>query len=706
MGLDKIYASASAMNSDNAPVSDLTGKPLKGGQLAVIVAGSASEDNGKVYRFDNPGWTYVSTIGNLNIVQETGNSETAVMSQKAVTNLIEELKNAGYVFAGIATPETNPGTPDQNVFYLAWERGVYANFNNINVTQPALLLNDSGEWYQKFINLAPRPYGKSAMEPIDELLEDLTVVDMTGKTMNELINSNGGITSGMTKFYISPYIDVSATQFQYYLLNIQGIAPSFAQWVTYDEDKNILDIIVADLRYSNGNYRLNIAADVKYIRINGYSDTNYLFTAPRRKDMSSLLNKLVTPYFVQQPLIVESALVPVEVTWVSGIFGAANEGFWTSGYIDLTDESIFRKGSYVVWKLVDDYASSYHKIEFYDANNNVVAYIPGGVGKKGVIYILKIPVGAVKMKYSSYKKAYEIFTMPHQNAESSLSQLTDVRYTKTNNIVWVGTSIPEGAQYPAKAGAACGYNTINWSYGSSQLRFTNEHPETVEYYSGRCLTATVAELEALYRNDVTAGTITETTLEAWKDHSYERCIIPYIDGTNAQQASAIVIDHGFNDRINIHTLMQNTGSIDWDSRDRSNFVGAFNYLLDKIFEKKPTMKIIIAGYFQNTVELADYYSAEICQMQEMIAEHFSIQLMAAWKYTQINDKFVAGTSNYLDNFNQEYDTSYQKWTQDDDGNIISMQLYCPDRVHPHSDLTGNCDARLNAVYTKLLKNSL
>ena len=27
MGLDKIYASVSAMNSDNAPVSDLTGKP-------------------------------------------------------------------------------------------------------------------------------------------------------------------------------------------------------------------------------------------------------------------------------------------------------------------------------------------------------------------------------------------------------------------------------------------------------------------------------------------------------------------------------------------------------------------------------------------------------------------------------------------------------------------------------------------------------
>lgn len=139
MGLDKIYASVSAMNSDNAPVSDLTGKPLKAGQLAVIVAsGEEDEDNGKVYRFDNPGWTYVSIIGNLNIVQKTGNSETAVMSQKAVTDYL----NAGYLYKGIANPSTDPGTPDQNVFYLAAQAGTYTNFNSFEVGK-----NEIGVFY-------------------------------------------------------------------------------------------------------------------------------------------------------------------------------------------------------------------------------------------------------------------------------------------------------------------------------------------------------------------------------------------------------------------------------------------------------------------------------------------------------------------------------------------------------------------------------
>ena len=91
MGLDKIYTSISAMNADTSPVSDLTGKPLKAGQLAVVVTSdSGSADNGRVYRFDKPGWTYISTVAGLNLAQEPGTGDNRVMSQKAVTDLVSE----------------------------------------------------------------------------------------------------------------------------------------------------------------------------------------------------------------------------------------------------------------------------------------------------------------------------------------------------------------------------------------------------------------------------------------------------------------------------------------------------------------------------------------------------------------------------------------------------------------------------------------
>ena len=273
-------------------------------------------------------------------------------------------------------------------------------------------------------------------------------------------------------------------------------------------------------------------------------------------------------------------------------------------------------------------------------------------------------------------------------------------------VLWVGTSIPEGSTYPAMACMKIGAKCINKSVGSSSIRFMNEHPSTVTSSSGKHLTATVAEQEALYRQDVVAGKITEADLETIKGYSFERRIIPYIDGSNEDQIDVLVIDHGYNDRSNIHQMMANKDSIDWESRDRSNFVGAFNYLIDRVFSVKPNLKIVIAGYFQNTVVSSGsitYNAPEICEMQTLLAERNSFSIMKAWEHTQINGRFIAGTSNYFEEYNKKYGTNYTAKKTDENGNITSIQMYCPDEVHPHSDLSGMTNRRLDAVYAKLLR---
>jgi hypothetical protein len=67
---------------------------------------------------------------------------------------------------------------------------------------------------------------------------------------------------------------------------------------------------------------------------------------------------------------------------------------------------------------------------------------------------------------------------------------------------------------------------------------------------------------------------------------------------------------------------------------------------------------------------------------------------------------MKGTSNYLTEYNQTYGTSWTPEATDAQGNIMTLQVYMPDILHPHSDLTGNCNKRLNAVFSKLLKNSI
>lgn len=86
-------------------------------------------------------------VSKSDITQSTGTSTTAVMSQKAVSDTINKLKNAGYLYAGIANPTTNPGTPDGPVFYLAFEPGEYSNFSvTINGNGIYIITNTSSTW--------------------------------------------------------------------------------------------------------------------------------------------------------------------------------------------------------------------------------------------------------------------------------------------------------------------------------------------------------------------------------------------------------------------------------------------------------------------------------------------------------------------------------------------------------------------------------
>ena len=71
--------------------------------------------------------------------------------QSLITNIS---KNAS--FAGIATPTTNPGTPDGPVFYLATKQGIYSNFSGIELTEgeSAILQWKNGTWTKKTTGLA------------------------------------------------------------------------------------------------------------------------------------------------------------------------------------------------------------------------------------------------------------------------------------------------------------------------------------------------------------------------------------------------------------------------------------------------------------------------------------------------------------------------------------------------------------------------
>lgn len=91
------------------------------------------------------------------VVKTNGNQEiTGSVMQSVLLSMISSL-GKNYQFAGIATPTTNPGTPDQNVFYLASEPGIYVNFGNIELTDKVLVFtNKNGNWVKQDSGISTR----------------------------------------------------------------------------------------------------------------------------------------------------------------------------------------------------------------------------------------------------------------------------------------------------------------------------------------------------------------------------------------------------------------------------------------------------------------------------------------------------------------------------------------------------------------------
>lgn len=77
------------------------------------------------------------------VIKANGNNEiTGPILQAELLSMITTL-GAGYQFIDVATPTTNPGTPDARVMYLAYLSGTYVNFGGITVTGFCVLKYDT-----------------------------------------------------------------------------------------------------------------------------------------------------------------------------------------------------------------------------------------------------------------------------------------------------------------------------------------------------------------------------------------------------------------------------------------------------------------------------------------------------------------------------------------------------------------------------------
>lgn len=151
-------------------------------------------------------------------IKQNGNNEiTGNLLQQQLLAMVNSL-GVGYQYVGIATPATNPGTPDQNVFYVASEPGTYVNFSNLIVAENEVaILKWNGSWMKQTTGAATQNaisrFGYAFTNNLlaNKIIGEMNIISLpTGVTQLYLNTFNRGIVVGGTTYWVIGFRDDNA----------------------------------------------------------------------------------------------------------------------------------------------------------------------------------------------------------------------------------------------------------------------------------------------------------------------------------------------------------------------------------------------------------------------------------------------------------------------------------------------------------------
>ena len=226
-------------------------------------------------------------------IKANGNEEiTGPVLNSVLTQIVNSF-GEGYLFAGIATPSTDPGEPDQRLFYLAFTGGTYTDFGGIEVADNEVaILRHASSWTKLTCGVATAAevarMWRAIGEAIDRLEADFyTITEDTGSTPDNLSGqltysesraiywASGG-TYPSEGYDAALYVDISAYRAVIYSRPKSTTASTPMGMAFYDADKNYISGQQAAILSPADSYiRTFIVRPfaAKYIRINRNKDT-------------------------------------------------------------------------------------------------------------------------------------------------------------------------------------------------------------------------------------------------------------------------------------------------------------------------------------------------------------------------------------------------------------------------------------------------
>lgn len=196
-----------------------------------------------------------------NVITTNGNNEiTGALLNQLLNSIIESL-GAQFQLVGVAKSSTTPGTPDQNVAYLAGP-GTYPNFGPTVVPVGNLaIMKYNGTWTYELFPVNMEMAKKVTINPGKNLFNINTAIQ------GKFVNTSGGLTTG-SSYSASDFIPVVGGQTYHASQQNNGsIGSASAVHCWYDENFTFISYVAGPVR------DLTAPANAAYLRIS-YVTTN------------------------------------------------------------------------------------------------------------------------------------------------------------------------------------------------------------------------------------------------------------------------------------------------------------------------------------------------------------------------------------------------------------------------------------------------
>lgn len=293
------------------------------------------------------------------------------------------------------------------------------------------------------------------------------------------------------------------------------------------------------------------------------------------------------------------------------------------------------------------------------------------------------------------------------------------------SVLWAGTSIPNGCQYPQNIctyfGATINKVTVPSSACESRLNSADRKVEVFTYSNGSlngklgALSETIADKQFIVDNYAAIEpyiTGSKPTVEQVANntnyngmgaadyiryYSYEKRVIESLTNVDT-----FFFNHGYNDTNSVanQTLLaairlvndrSQVGTPEYTTalalvKDKRNFIGGAIQIIDAVFAVNPKIKVYIVSEYSRYCKSSNGVTkSAIIGLQEELAKYYGIPFINLADNLAITDYILPNTAQYWD---------VEPWLTykgDNSGDMEKLRYLIPDGIHPFSDPNGFVD---------------